>query len=453
MSNLIASFNKNTLKVTVNDKDGLKKAMVELPEDVVKDSDILDIDLFSSALTNLVDTLQNFNRKKAEITFLVQPSDVVLRFLTVSKSQQDLESSEHLVSLIKERIKEINLEEYFFSYQKIAPFVYQFVAIRKATLERYIDVANKAELSLKAVVPWDLLLPKFLNSNDPCVFLVRDGKEYTLALSELNGIYFTETYDSMMTGDELRDLIEKLSVYKRTRPIKNIYTITDKDFKLEGYNVEPLLVLISDYRDAEGYEVHLLAEEVMNSNPEYYSTQVNLLTLLPLPVEIKKNLSAVYAGVGGVVLLLLVGVGIYSLAARNDNGSSLTDTADAPVVLSEQERPVPEQPQSPEVQEKPKEDLKKADIRLRVLNGAGIPGVAGDMEGFLINKGYVVEDIGNADTQDYTGITVLFKSEARKYADLLTVDLKESDDSVVVDSEEVAADEPYDALIIVGVAE
>ncbi len=451
MSNLVVSLNRNHLKITLNEKNEFKKAMAELPDDVVRDSEIVDIDLFSSALSNLLGTLHDVNRKKAEVTFLVQPSDVILRFLTLSKNQNEANSPEHFIQLIKEKVSEINLENYYFSYQKIAPFVYQFVAIEKAKLEKYLEVANKAELSLKAVVPWDVLLPKFLNDNDPCVFLVQDGHEQTLALSELNGIYFTETFNSAMTGVELRELIEKLSVYKRNRPIKKVYTITDKEFELEGYEVEPLLVLISDFRDAEGYEIHLLTEEVMSSNPEYYATQINLLTLLPMPVEVKRNLVPFYAGVGAFLLLALIGAGIYAFGFKSsdDNGELANNTQNTPVVLSEQE------PAEPEVEEKQEEvqELNKADLSIRVLNGAGIPGVAGEMQTFLEEKGYTVESVGNAETQDFTDTVVRMKADASKYTDVLISDLQEERTGILYDEEVLDEAEPYDVLLIVGVSE
>ena len=71
----------------------------------------------------------------------------------------------------------------------------------------------------------------------------------------------------------------------------------------------------------------------------------------------------------------------------------------------------------------PIEEIESSPIRLQVLNGCGVAGIAGRVGKWLNRNAYDVVDIGNADRQDYRLSRIIDRSgnltSARELADLL----------------------------------
>jgi len=65
-------------------------------------------------------------------------------------------------------------------------------------------------------------------------------------------------------------------------------------------------------------------------------------------------------------------------------------------------------------------------VRLQVLNGCGVTGIAGRTRDWLVRNGYDVRDVGNAARQDYRQSQIINRSgnltAARELADLLGID-------------------------------
>ncbi len=94
-------------------------------------------------------------------------------------------------------------------------------------------------------------------------------------------------------------------------------------------------------------------------------------------------------------------------------------------------------------------EVKKEDLKIQVLNGSGIPGVAGKLKTLLEEKGYTVSDTGNADNYDYETTEIQVKSGKDEILKVLETDLKE-DYSLNASPETLSDDVPYDARIIIG---
>ncbi len=253
--------------------------------------------------------------KKPTLSFLVEPQDVILKFVTVSKKGGEVD--DQILAEIKTKLEGVTLDELYFSYQKIAPFVFQFVGIKKEVLEKYIDVANTLNLEFKYAVPWILLLPKYVSNNDPCIFVSKNLSEWVVAVSELNGIYFSAVYEDQKEAKDLQKLVSELSVYKRPSPITKVYTVNAEFFNLNpGYEVSALHIDGVDSKDEEEFKLHVLFA--------LFSGQLNLLNLLPLPeVQNKKN-SLVYVGAaaGSLLLVGLIVAGVLSNNAKNKSINS-----------------------------------------------------------------------------------------------------------------------------------
>lgn len=455
MPNLIASLNKNVLKLTLNSETSFQTASIDVSKDIADDTKIINANEFSQILYSLLSEFSNIKPKKLDLTFLVEPTDVVLHFVTIDKDTEDVDAA--AVAKMKEKLNGSNLDDLYFSYQKIAPFVYQIIGVKREFLDIYLEIANNLQMPLKGVVPWVLLLPKFLESNDPCVFLFEETARQTVALSELNGVYFCETFDKNKTSSELTELVKKLSVYKREDPINKVYTLSDNTFGLEKeFDVAPLVNLSDKYKDAKGFEIHMLAEEVLFTNLGYMTTQINLLNLLPVPVVEKKNVNLVYVGsFVAAFALVLAGFGIYyKLSPGNNVELAINNSVDVTVVS---EQPSEETVAngienvagtSDEVVESA-EELNKEDVSIRIENGAGISGIAGSAQDFLEEKGWRIFNIGNADTSYAQTTSITFKEDSLKYKDLLVEDMKD-DYEVVVAEDTLSDSEEFDILVVVG---
>lgn len=440
MRNLIVSLSDNVLKVSVATPENFKSVSAELGEKVVAGSEILDARTFSEILSNLVKDASTATKdSKFELHYLLEPKDVVLNFVTVRKSNSS--QDENVLNEIKNKFPDINLDGLFFSYQKIAPFVYQFVGIDKKRLEKILEVSDILGIELKSAVPWVMLLPKYVGKNDPSIFISKNATSQLVALSELGGIYFCEVFSKEKSSKEVEKYVSELSVYKRAEPINKIYILNGDTFSLDpSYNITPLIPASDVSEEVKGYEIHGLAYKVLSEDPTLINTQINLLNLLPLPVAEPKNMSLVVVG-ASVMALLLVGGGFFLFKNRTVTPSPSSGNSD---VLSETKEstaaPVPV------VEVKP--ILNKADIKIRIENAAGIPGLAGKAQTFMQGKGWIVPVIDTAAVSDRTTTLIRVKDSKKAYLDLLTADMK---DSYQVTTE-TTLDETlgYDVLILLG---
>ncbi len=450
---LVVSINENKLKLSVNTKDGFKALTGDLPPEAVDDSSIKDTNTVAQELSRLIAQLPNINKKQLQAVFLVEPRESLLLFVTIGKTD-DANSDEHVIAEIRSKLENVKLEDLYFSYQKIAPFVYQFVCVRKEILDSYLQIATTAEVSLKAVVPWVLLLPKFLESNDPAIFIIRTKDRQSVALAELNGIYYCEDFELNRNPKEILGLIQKLSVYKRAEPIHKVFTVIDNDLQMgDGFDVSPLIELSDDFKQAAGYEVHLLTDDVLANYPDYLLTQVNLLNLLPVPVVQKSAKPMVYAGVAaGLLLLALAGFAAFSYYSGQGSteGELALEGESSPTVLSENETAESTETEGTQEEESDENnpELDKTELVIRIENGAGIPGIAGEAQTFLEEKGYTILDVGNADEQDRQDTMLKFKDTKLGYKDLLVKDMEESYELVV--EQGLGEELEYDVLIVIG---
>ncbi|OGC78052.1 hypothetical protein A2619_03160 [candidate division WWE3 bacterium RIFOXYD1_FULL_39_9] len=443
MNDLVVSINKNVLKLTAIINDSLQSFSIETPKDSINDSKIVNVEQAAELLGKFISDSIKVTKKKFSLSFIVEPQDVFLSFVTVNKNGTEIE--EQIVNEFKTKLRGENLEDMYFSYEKIAPFVYQVAAIKKEVLETYIQLSNILGIPLKAVIPWVLLLPKYVNTNDSAIFISKTEDDQVVALSELGGIYFTGVYEVEKNTEELQKLVQELSVYKRAKPIDIIYTLNYETFSLAmGYSVRP--VDVPNLGEVQpGFEINILANYMLDFAPDLINSQTNLLTLIPVPVVEKKSLSLVQVGsaIGAFIIVgVLIGGFMY---LKGVNGQPQPDlVADQTSVLSSVDEPTEatasEQVVAPV--------LKKEELSIRVENGSGINGIAAKSKTSLEKFGYKVLEIDTAAQNEDT--TVLrFKKSKIAYKDLLVADSKDIyPDAKVEDTLEETA--TYDLLIIVG---
>lgn len=112
--------------------------------------------------------------------------------------------------------------------------------------------------------------------------------------------------------------------------------------------------------------------------------------------------------------------------------------------------PLPSQtPQALEVIPMPTVAFSRRDLKVKVLNGSGISGRAGEAAAVLEKLGYQVVETSNADSFDYEETIIKIKEENKSFLPLLTNDLK-THYTVSSEEEILPEDEEEDVVVIVG---
>lgn len=456
MQDLIISLNKNTLRISTIDKEAtLKTAVADIPKEIADDTRILDTAGFASILGDAVSQVSVLSKNKLSLNFVMEPQDILLRYVTVSKNGQEL--GDQIVSEIKAKDPDLPLENLYFSYKKMAPFVYQFIGIRKDVIENYLEVSNAVGIGLKSVVPWVLALPKYEKINDPAIFVSKIDGDQVIALSELNGVFFAGTYKTEKTPEELAGLVKELSFYKRSSPIKGIFTFKCDSFEMPGYDIKKITApeFSGGLNAPDGFEINNIVNFLLDSDETFLDSQLNVLNMLPLPVVERKSSALLVTGSVIGALLLLVGgyFGIKSLGDREDS----TQLAQEPTqqqetqVLSEstQQNEKPEKKPEETPEKDPNLEIKKGNLKIRVENGAGVGGLAAKTKEFLEGLGYTVLTIDTADALTKPTILRFKPSATEEYKTLISDDLKAKFPEIEV-KEDLPEDSDYDLLMTVG---
>ncbi len=90
----------------------------------------------------------------------------------------------------------------------------------------------------------------------------------------------------------------------------------------------------------------------------------------------------------------------------------------------------------------------KADLKIKVLNGSGVVGKAGDVRDILKSKGYTDVLTGNADNYDYTQSELQVKDNKQQATAMIEQDLKAYESSFKVTT--LSATNSADVVLIVG---
>ena len=444
MQDLIVSLNGNVLKVTTLKNGDFRFVVKDVSTEAADDSEILDAVLFVPILDEAIKELNKDTKTKSRLNFVLEPDEIIFKFITIAKNGEDLES--RIITEIQSKLEGEDLNNLYFSYVKIAPFVYQFVGIKKDLLDKYLEIATSLGIELHSVLPWTLLLPKYVGTSTSSIFVCGVGKTPVVVLSELGGVFFVGTYDANQDPADLYKLVQELSVYKRSKPIDKVYTFNYPHIsEAEGFLVHKVEVPNASGENTLGFEVNLLANYMLDLAPDTVGSQTNLLNLLPLPAVEQKKMSLITVA-APLSALLIVGTlfGGYMFMFKNKNNVQI-----AGQVLSEIK--VEETSQSSSTPPIVKEDLKRSDLVIRVENGSGVAGVAAKTQGILESLGYKVISI---DTAKETRESTLYKFKTPKlgFKDLLQQDLKDKFPTTVVE-EGVDTSIEYDLLIVIGTSE
>lgn len=97
----------------------------------------------------------------------------------------------------------------------------------------------------------------------------------------------------------------------------------------------------------------------------------------------------------------------------------------------------------------PSSTLKRDSLKVQVLNGSGVSGLAGKVKTMLEGLGYKGVVAGNASSSDFEKTEVAIKESKKEYLDLVIKDLS-SDYEAVEAEKALPANSSYDVVITVG---
>lgn len=431
MNGYLVHINSSTVNVGLfNDQETSKFVTEDFLPTAASEAKIIDPAEFGKEFSRLLGTHFGEKLPKLPLYFVLEPEVTELFLLTGNKNGGN--DNEVLEKQIKERLVDEQPENLYGTYFKIAPFIYQFVGIKKAYLDSILETANILGLEIGGIFPLGLVLAK-TNSDISSMFVIPNKKETTVIFSELTGVIFAEKFQQKVPLNELKDLYWKLSVYNsKEREIKFYDMEKLKEGGLEG-----------------GFEIVELAKRTLERNVDVLNSQANLLNILPVPkVAEKKKAPALVAA--GTFSALLVSALIFQLTVGFGSLFPKNAPAQSQEVLAKQDEittPAMET-SKPEELKTPAKEIKRADIKIRVENGNGIPGSAGKLKVYLEGFGYNVAGVGNSDKSDYAKTTVKLPNDLANYKDLLVNDLKTNYSIEIVSVDTKPTD--YDVLIIAG---
>jgi len=444
MDGYFIHLNSSTLKIALyNGTQPIKLVTEDLLPTALSHSRIVDPHEFAKEFSKILAQDLGDTLPKLPMYFLLEPELTELFLLTTNKN--DGNGDEHFLQQIKDRLVDKVVDDLYFSYFKIAPFVYQFVGIKKDILQAFVDASNTIGLEIGGILPFGLILPK-TNGNISSMFVFPHNDSTTAVFSELTGTSFAEKLDKKIALNELIELFWKLSVYNNKGSELNIYSFSNNEHIFGSHKV----LTLGNGDLEKGYEEIGITKKTLEENVLMLDSQTNLLNLLPAPQVISgKPFPAMAVAsiasillVGGVILQLTVGFNsIFGKKIPNQENQS---------VLAEQNQVPTESPQNPAQEEpkKPQKEIKRTDLKIRVENGNGIPGSAGKLKAYLEGFGYNVLPAGNSDRTDYAKTTIKLPKDLVDYKDMLTNDLRSNYSVEVVDVSIKPTD--YDVLIIAG---
>ena len=151
-----------------------------------------------------------------------------------------------------------------------------------------------------------------------------------------------------------------------------------------------------------------------------------------------------------VGLVVLVGLGIigggifvYQKTLKNKKDKEVVVPTPTPFVVSSETTP------AEEVSPSPKPKVSRADLKIKILNGTGVPGAAGKAAELLEKLGWQGIKTGNADNFDYQKTVIQIKESKKEYFDLLKEDLS-SKYSLEEEPQTLSEDDKFDAVVILG---
>lgn len=154
-----------------------------------------------------------------------------------------------------------------------------------------------------------------------------------------------------------------------------------------------------------------------------------------------------------IVLVVIFGLGVIgggifvyqkAIKEKNEGVSLISATPTSPSLT-----PTPTSSVGESSGTNKKEEINKKELKIKILNGTGVPGSAGKAASFLESLGYKGIKTGNADSFDYEKSLVKIKEEKKSFLESIIKDLSQKYE-VAEETETLSNEEEFDVIIILG---
>ncbi len=376
---------------------------------------------------------QTFDREK-EFRLLLPEEEAQLYYWSTLSTQVDREL---VLKLAKK--KDVLLEDHYFSFKEAVTIdnkvYFQLLKTNRSSLQPFLQ-----QLALAGLQPQVIETPAFALAR-----LKRFEKEPLLLICRLN--QKEDLLLAVFAGRVLAKSVVKKS--DRSLKIKEFKQEVKTNWQLDlKENLKPLSVLDS----VKGLALRGPLEEKGNflnlKMPPLEETDAKETTSVsPLPRPRMSFLTLAGLTLASTALVALIGGGIVVYQKALQKLETTTKTAtNKQLPLASTNTEV-----TPTVIVTDSDGLRREEVRLKILNGAGVAGTAGQAKDFLADLGYKQIETGNADNFTYQQTEIFVSSDNEELFELLKNDLS-SVYSVDEEMKQLEEDEieSLDGLIIVG---
>ena len=419
------------------------------------DTDLLEnglpknIDVINSAVKKTLELIPETPLKDRDVT-LIMPQPLFLFF----RADMPVDIASSVVdSYVKEKLQtelKLNAEDCYYSY-----FVQEsegqkkiiFYGIQKETYQSILQPFTLLELKLHSIIPESLAYYKLfektlrINKKETIWYINYDDSSVHGYVYDSFGLLEPDRFSySSAEGEKIEKVLQKKASEYASKNIKlnRLILSGEKAEKVRqdtftkdvGVWTNPLFRIIphfyNDYLKLLQHEkapVPILEHDVM-LGAFIFSLENKQFSL----VQTKKTTTALVQSATaittkkmpwkGIILFaisfIITFIGLYFLSKTNINwnikGLKLPALSMPSLFSKNTPTPVPSPtPEAPTPTTAPAID--RTTVRIKVLNGSGIPGKASDVKEFLNTKGYEEILTGNADAFDYETTVVQIKKE------------------------------------------
>jgi fructose-specific phosphotransferase system component IIB len=157
-----------------------------------------------------------------------------------------------------------------------------------------------------------------------------------------------------------------------------------------------------------------------------------------------------------IIVLILLGSAVYFITQdKSPQEDEVTKSITLPADQEATPTPEVKEENTDEISNEPSEALSptasenKSDISISVQNGSGVTGAAGKAADILKADGYTIASTTNADSSDYTDVTIQIKNSLKTKLSSIEKALSK-DYTIGSTSADLPESTSYDVLVIIG---
>lgn len=434
----------------------------QIPAGIVFDNAILDLIRFKEEVRKfLFRNLPNLETNK--LIFAINEQEVYFNQFTSNSTSEKIK--DEIEKFLQTRLP-YDLAQTTVHYKKITPTAYQILSTKQQLIKDITSIFENTDfiLSKLELLPF-ACLNLLKNESQPYIFVLAEDQSLEFALVDNNILVFSSSLKlkkSLADSQEailktIKKIISEYDLLKATeKTLQNIFIVGEdtevinalsKDLNLNSKTIN-LADKFSGEKSSEitSYSKALLLASSFNSTISFSANDI-----IGISEKQKVNVSGMFFSKKILIFIgiLLILIGFFVLRPilleskkTNTTGSSQKQIKKSinKTVASDSAKKLPSTP--------PAVILNRTDMKIQILNGTTTKGLAAKTKDFLVSKGWVVAQVGNAETTDVTQTQVRFKPSKEALLADLTSTLSER--YSVIRGDRLNENDQFDFIIILG---